>query len=168
MTVTLRHRIIELLSRDIHNLFSISDIAKSLGVAYSHAHTFVKALAKEDIIHIKKVGNVSVCSLNLKSQLALAYLALIEARKTAEWKLKNPQSEKITEKIEQVKDSVHSVLIKGNRIIIIVPENITGVDFSIFRNRTVMNRTHFTKNMHYYKDSVVLHGAEKLWSLIGK
>lgn len=168
MTVTLKHRIIELLSRDLHTLYSISDIAKSLGVAYSHAHTFIKTLVKEGIVDVKKVGNVSVCSLNLKSQLALSYLSLIESRRTAEWTSKNPQSAKILEKIEQVKDSVHSVLVKGNRIILIVPEKITGVDFSMFRNRTVMNRSHLAKNRHYYKDCIILHGAEKFWSMLSE
>ena len=166
MTVTLKHKIIELLSRDVDNLFSISDIAKRLGVAYSHTHSFVRKLVKEKVILVKKIGNVSVCSLNLKSQLTLSYLSLIESRRTLEWMNKNPHSTKILEKLEQVKDNVHAVLVKGNRIIIIVPEKITGVDFSMFRNRTVMNRRHLVKNRQYYKDCVVLHGAEKLWSLM--
>ena len=63
-------------------------------------------------IKIKKIGNVSVCSLNLRSQLGLSYLSVIESRRALEWIKKNPQSEKIIEKIEQIKDNVHSVLIK--------------------------------------------------------
>jgi hypothetical protein len=166
MAVTLKYRIVELLSRDVSTLFSISDIAKKLGVAYSHAHTFVNRLVKEDVISVKKIGNVSVCSLNLKSQLTLSYLSLIESRRTLEWARKNPQSAKIFEKIEKVKDNVHSVLVKNNKIILIVPEKISGVDFSLFRNRVVMNRAHLAKNRHYYKDSIILHGAEKFWSFV--
>jgi len=166
MAVTLKYRIIELLSRDLSTLYSIADIAKKLGVAYSHAHTFVNKLVKENVISIKKIGNVSVCSLNLSSQLGLSYLSVIESRRALEWIKKNPQSEKIIEKIEQVKDNVHSVLIKGNKVILIVPEKITGVDFSMFRNRTVMNRIHLAKNKHYYKDSIILHGSEKFWNLM--
>ena len=166
MTVTLKYRIVELLSNDLSNFFSISDIAKQLKVVYSHAHSFVSKLVKEDVISIKKIGNVSVCSLNLSSPLAKSYLSMIESRRTLDWMKKNPQSSKLIEKIEQVKDNVHSILIKNNRIIIIVPEKITGVDFSMFRNRTIMNRTHLTKNKHYYKDCIILHGAEKFWSLI--
>ena len=115
-----------------------------------------------------KIGNVSVCSLNLKSQLTLSYLSLIESRRTLEWINKNPQSSKLLERIEQVKDNVHSVIVKNNRVIFIVPEKITGVDFSMFRNRTVINRMHLAKNKHYYKDCIILHGAEKLWSLMSE
>lgn len=166
MTVTLKYRIIELLAKDLATLYSISDIAKKLGVAYSHAHTFVKKLVKDNVINVQKIGNVSVCRLNLKQPATLSYLSLIESRKTAEWLRKNPQSSKILEKIDQVKDNIHAVLIKNNRIIIIVPEKITGADFSMFRNRAVMNRTHLARNKHYYKDCIILHGAEKFWSFI--
>lgn len=168
MTVTLKYRIIELLSRDHGTLFSISDIAKKLGVAYSHTHGFVKILAKEEVISVQKIGNVSVCRLNLKQQMTLAYLSQIEYKKTAEWARKNPQSKKIMERVEQAKDNVHSVLLKGNKIIIIVPERITGADFSMFRNRVVLNKTHLMRNRHYYKDCVVLHGAERYWSFMSE
>ncbi|MBW2996975.1 hypothetical protein KY349_01400 [Candidatus Woesearchaeota archaeon] len=168
MPITLKHKIIELLSRDLATLYSISDIAKKLGVAYSHAHNFVNKLVKEEVISVKKIGNVSVCSLNLKSQLAVSYLSLIESRKTAEWLKKNPHGAKTVEKIEIVKDNVHSVLLKNNRVILIVPEKITGVDFSMFRNRTVMNRKHLLRNKQYYTGCIVLHGAEKFWSMMIK
>lgn len=168
MAVTLKHRIIEFLSKDTTALKSISDIAKGLGVAYSHAHMFVGILEKEGAIRIQKIGNVSVCRLDLKSASALAYLSLIESGRTAEWFAKNPHSAKIIEKIELVKDSVHSVLVKNNKTIIIVPEKIAGADFSMFRNRTVMNHTHLRSNRQYYKDAIVLHGAEKFWSMMGE
>jgi hypothetical protein len=165
---TLKYRIIELLSTDLSKLYSISDVSKKLGVAYSHAHTFVKKLVAEKVLRVQKIGNVSVCRLDLGSALALAYLSVIESRRAAEWVRKNPQSAKILDKIELVKDNVHCVLIKGSKIIIVVPEKITGADFSMFKNRTVMNRTHLEKNRHYYKDCVVLHGAEKYWSMMKK
>jgi hypothetical protein len=168
MAVTLKHRIIEFLSKETTALKSISDIARQLGVAYSHAHTFVGLLEKEGAIRIQKIGNVSVCRLDTKNAATLAYLSLIESRKTAEWLTKNPQAAKTIEKIELVKDSVHSVLVKNNRIILIVPEKISGADFSMFRNRTVMNHTHLKNNRQYYKDCVILHGAEKFWSMMGE
>ncbi|MBW2971590.1 hypothetical protein KY359_01010 [Candidatus Woesearchaeota archaeon] len=168
MAATLKYRIIELLSKEVSTLYSISDIAKKLGVAYSHAHTFITKLAQENAVSIQKIGNVSVCRLNLKQPMTLAYLSVIESRKALEWARKNPQSAKILERIEQVKDSVHAVLIKNNRIIIIVPEKISGVDFSAFRNRSVMNRTHLARNRQYYKDCIVLHGAEKYWSMLAE
>ncbi len=166
MTATLKHRIIELLSRDPDKLYSISDIAKKLGAAYSHAHNFTTQLTREEVLNIQKIGNVSVCRLNLKNPLTLSYLSLIETRKTLQWTRKNPHATKLYEKIEHVKDNVHSILIKNNRIIIIVPEKITGADFSMFRNRSVMNRSQLTRNRHHYKNCVILHGAEKFWSFM--
>ena len=168
MSITLKYRIIELLSRDPSIFYSISDIAKRLKVAYSHAHTFVKNLVNEKVIKIQKIGNVSVCRLDLTQQQTLAYLSVIESRRTSEWAKKNPQSSKIFERVEQVKDNVHSVLIKNNRIIIIAPERITGADFSMFRNRTVINSTQLLRNKKLYKDCIILHGAEKFWSFMAE
>ena len=166
LTETLRTRIIELLSRDLDNFYSISDIAKKLGVAYSHAHLFVKKLVDEKVIGIQKIGNVSVCKLNLSEQITLGYLTLIEYRRTAEWKKKNSHSDKVLEKIEMVKDSVHCILLKGNKKIIVVPEGMGKPDMGVFRNRTVINRTQLNVNKKYYRDAIILHGAEKYWSLI--
>lgn len=167
MAVTLKYRIIELLSRDISKLHSISDIAKKLGVAYSHTHSFVIQLVKENVIDIQKIGNVSVCKLNLKSAMTRSYLSLIESRRTLDWMKKNPQASKTLDKLEIVKDSIHAAIIKGNRIILIVPEKIKGADFSMFRNRTIMSMEHLKQNKHYYTDCVILHGAEKFWGMIG-
>jgi len=167
MAATLKYRIIGLLSKDISKFYSISDLAKNLNVAYSHTHTFIMKLSKEGVINIQKVGNVSVCQLNLKSQLALSYLSVIESKKTLEWTTKNPWSTKIIEKAEELKDNVHAILIKNSKVIIIVPEKIAGVDFSTFRNRIVINKDHLMKNKQYYTDCIILHGAEKFWSLLG-
>jgi len=165
MPETLKNRIIELLSKDITEFYSISDIAKKLDVAYSHAYLFVSRLSKEDVVKIKKIGNVSICSLNLKSQITTSYLSLIESKKAHEWMIKNPQSEKILERIDKVKDSIHAALVKNNNIILIVPEKIANADFSVFRNRTVLTYAQFLKNMKYYKDCIILYGAEKFWNL---
>jgi len=166
MDTTLKHRIIESVSKDISEQFSIADIAKRLGVVYSHAHTFVKKLAAEDVLKIKKIGNVSVCSLNLESQMTLAYLSLIEAARTKGWLSKNQHAEKVIEKLELVKDSVHCVLMKNNNVILIVPEHIIGVDYSMFRNRSVITSVQMLRNRKMYADSVILHGAEKYWSMM--
>ncbi len=165
VTETLRIRIIELLSKDLDTFYSISDIAKKLKVAYSHAHSFVQDLAKQNIIEIQKIGNVSVVKLNLKEQMTLAQLTIAEYRKSAEWKKKNPHSEKIMEKIEQVKSRVHCVIMKGGKVIIVVPEGMDRSDFGVFRNRLVVSVGEF-RSKKYYHDGIILHGAEKFWSLI--
>ncbi|MBW2966917.1 hypothetical protein KY362_00365 [Candidatus Woesearchaeota archaeon] len=166
MPVTLKYRIIGLISKDADALFSISDIAKRLGVAYSHAHSFVVKLTKEDVLTIQKIGNVSVCRLNLKTPLTLSYLSVIESRKTLEWTKKNPHSKKIVGKIEDVRENVHCVLVKNNRIIIVTPEKIAGVDFTMFRNRTVITPRQLRSKRKLYSDCIILHGAEKYWGLL--
>lgn len=166
MAVTLKYRILELLSRDHEGLYSISDVAKSLGVAYSHAHGAVRKLVSDEVIRINKVGNVSVCKINLKSQMTVSMLAINSARKTTEWMKKNPQAAKITEKINIASDNVHCVLVKGNKVILVVPEKIKGADFSMFRNRTVITSRQLVKKRKYYSDAIVLHGAEKYWSFM--
>lgn len=163
MTTLLKYRIIELLSDDLDSLYSISDIAKKLGVAYSHAHLFIKKLDDEGVIKIKKVGNTSVCILN-PSNLTLAYLSQLSYQKTQ--KFSHPHLERLYEKINLVKDHIHSIIICGNKLIIIAPEKIGGVDFSIFKNRTVINQFQFLANKNYYKNCHIIHGAEKYWSFM--
>ncbi|MFC1741675.1 hypothetical protein ACFL3V_04020 [Nanoarchaeota archaeon] len=166
MTATLKYRILGFLSEDTSLFHSISDISKRLGVAYSHAHMFVNKLVEEDVIRIQKIGNVSVCRLQLSFPLTLSYLSIVESRRTAEWMKKNPQSAKLFDKIESVKDNVHCVLLKNSRVIIVVPERLEGADFSMFRNRVVVNQRKLVKNKKMYGGSVILHGAEKYWSLM--
>ncbi|MFC1754321.1 hypothetical protein ACFL96_13175 [Thermoproteota archaeon] len=166
MAETLELRIIELLSRNLDKLFSISDISKELKVAYSHAYVFVKRLIGLEIISTQKVGKTIVCRLNLKQPLTLAKVSEISYKKTLQWSKKDPRSEKLFERIEQIKDSVHSILLQNNKIIIIVPENMQDADFSIFKNRNVITARELRKNKNFYANSFILHGAEKYWSLV--
>lgn len=168
MTETLKYRIIELLARDVHKLHSISDISKKLNAAYSHTHVFIKKLWEENVVVIEKIGNVSVCKLNLKNPVTISYLSLIESRRAAEWLNKNPHSKKITERIEKVKDNIHAVLIKNNKVVLVVPERISGADFSMFRNRTVISARELNKKVNVLEEFVVLYGAEKYWSIRGE
>lgn len=165
MPPTLKHRIIGLLARD-PSPRSISDIARKLGVAYSHAHSFIRQLISEDIVRTQKIGNVLVCSLNMHSQSTCAHLAVIESERASEWRRKNPHFEKTLEKIDLVKDYVHAILVKNNNVVIIVPEKLSGADFSMFRNRTVLTAHQVSKKRDYYKDCVIVYGAERFWSLL--
>ena len=166
MKSPLKYRIIELLVKDTGNFYSISDIAKKLNTAYSHTHLFIQQLATENIIQIKKVGNTSVCILNTSEPLTLSHLSLLSYKKTQEWKTSHPQSERLFEKVNIVKDNTHSIILCGNKIIIITPEKITGADFTIFKNRTIINQYQLLANKQYYKGCIILHGAEKFWSLM--
>ena len=168
MADNVEKRIIGLLRDNPDTIFSISTIAKRLNIAYSHSHKFVKKLSAKGILKQQKIGNTIICTLNLKNTLTLARLAELEYEQTSKWIEKNPKAEKIFEKIEVVKDDVHSILIHGNKIILLIPEKITNSDFSLFRNRTVMTRNQMIKNKSYYKNAVILYGAEAYISLIGK
>ncbi|MBI5398965.1 hypothetical protein HZB03_05870 [Candidatus Woesearchaeota archaeon] len=166
MANTLKERILAKLADDPSKLYSIKDLAKTLNSAYSHTHLFVQQLAKDRIVTIQKVGNVSIVKLNPAEPRTLASLALISYQKTAEWQQKDARAQKIMERLLVVSDNIHCALIKSNKIILVVPENVGGVDFGIFQNRSVINAAEFVKNKTYYQDCVVLHGAEKYWEIL--
>ncbi|MBU0461838.1 MAG: hypothetical protein KJ574_04605 [Nanoarchaeota archaeon] len=166
MAESLELRIIELLSNNPDKLFSIADIAKQLKVAYSHAHMFVSRLIAQQIISKQHVGKTIVCRLNIKQPLTLAKLSEISYKKTFEWSKKDPRAEKIFAKIEQVKENVHSVMLQNNKIIVVIPESAKNADFSIFPNRSVLTPYELRKNKNFYTNILILHGAEKYWSLI--
>ena len=166
MVETLELRVVELLSRDLDKLYSIADVAKELKVAYSHAYLFVKRLIELEIIITQNIGKMIVCRLNLKQPLTLARLSEIEYKKTLAWSKKDPRSTKLSERINLVKESVHCILLQNNKIIIIVPDTVLHTDFPVFKNRKVLSVHEFRKNKQFYKKTIILHGAEKYWSLI--
>jgi transposase len=167
MKETLNNRIIEFLAAETDKFYSISDIAKMLGVAYSHAHLFISRLSNEGIVRIQKIGNVSVCRLETKNMVTQAHLALMEAKKTQAWLAKNPHADNILEKISLVQDNVHCILLRNNQVIVVAPERIAGADYSMFKNRSVITAEKLERNSKQYKDCVVLHGAAKYWNIIG-
>lgn len=166
MAVTLKERLLSKLADDPGQLYSINDLAKALNAAYSHTHLFVQQLAKDHIINIQKVGNVSIVKLNPRERQTLAILALLSYQKTAEWRQKDARSEKIMERLAVVTDHIHCALVKSNKIIIVIPEHISGADFGVFQNRSVLTAAEFVKNKSYYQDAIIAHGAEKYWEII--
>jgi hypothetical protein len=166
MSETLRERILEKIASEKDNIWSIKDLSKTLNSAYSHTHKYVQELAKDRIVLIQKIGNVSIIKLNSKEPATLATLALISYKKTKEWQDKDTRSQKMMERIIQTQDHIHCALIKSNRIILVVPEHITGIDLSMFQNRSQITAYELIKNRQYYQDCVILHGAEKYWSMI--
>lgn len=167
MLKNIKPRILELLSKDLDSLKTISDIAKELKVAYSHAHKFIAELEFENIIKTQNIGNAKICRLNLKNPLTLSHLALLESKKTSDWIKKDKRADKILERVEQIKDSVHSIILINNKFIIIVPEKIKDADFRIFKNRKVINQREMKKDIQFYKHKgMIIHGSEKFWSLI--
>lgn len=166
MAGTLKQRIIGLLADNLDKFYSISDISKELKVAYSHAHTFVNQLKSEQVIRIQKIGNASVCKLNMDEQLTLVNLAMMSYKKTLEWKQKDKRYEKLKEKSDMIKDKVHCVLVHNNKIILVVPDGSDKEGLDVFQNRSVINREQLKKNSDFYKNAIILHGAEKYWSLL--
>ena len=163
MAETLSERIIELLGNEPEGLYSISDIAKRLGVAYSHAHSFVNDLIKTKIIEPKRIGRTIICRLNKNNPLTISALSTISYKRTAEWMKRDARSEKILERIEMIKDDIHTALLHGNKVVLVVPTMIKGVDFSIIKNRSVITFDQLRKNKKYYKDCILLYGAEVYW-----
>ena len=180
MTGTLRERIIAHLGRDLNRLYSISDIAKALGAAYSHCNKFIRELAEDNIIKLIKISNSLICTLNLKEPLTIANLALIEYQNYNVWKKnKNnkPKAAKLNLFLNRVKDhmiQIDSLIISKTNILILVNEidgklknEIDKANLGI--SYMLIDRSNFYKMQeNILNDHVVAYGAEKFWQYVKK
>ena len=177
MAETLRLKIVELLSRGINRLYSISEIAKHLKAAYSHCNTFVRELEKENVIKIIRIANAHICTLNLNENLTLAYLTLIEYRKAKEWKEKNkPRAGKIGLFVSRLKEKgiVIDTLFVDDSVYIVIPklepETARQIDNEkLGLGYVLLDREKFTENQdHFIRKHFILYGAERFWELVKK
>ncbi|TRZ54931.1 hypothetical protein D4Q76_01400 [archaeon] len=78
-------KIVDLLAKDTGKIFTINEIAKTLGKYYSFVHRTVNRLAKEGVIIKNKAGKSYLCSLNLENEKTLALIKLGEIEKKEEF-----------------------------------------------------------------------------------
>lgn len=73
------YRILELLSRNLFRRYSIREIMIALKKkSYSGVFNIIARLHEAGIIKIEKIGHSSICSLDIRSPVAVAHLALLE------------------------------------------------------------------------------------------
>jgi hypothetical protein len=178
MDDTLRMRIVGLLSKDINKLYSISEISKLLGSAYSHSNSFVNELAKEKVIKIIKIANANICTLNLKENLTFGYLLLHEYSLLKEWVTHNQQkSAKINlfvSRLKEKKIAIDSVFVSKSNVFIIV-QNVSAelskdiVKEQVGLNYVVIDRSKFIENQsQFLLDRTIFYGAERFWECVKK
>lgn len=97
-------KIVDLLAKDAGKIFTINEIAKTLGKYYSFVHGTVNKLAKEGVIIKIKAGKSYLCSLNLENEKTLALIKLGEIEKKEEFYNANKELKLILD------DFVESVL----------------------------------------------------------
>jgi len=112
-------KIIDLMSRNPEKRFTINEIAKTLNETYSFVNRVVNKLIKDKVIIKEKIGKACLCSLNLKSDKAIALLHLNEVNKTEEFYKKNKEMKLILEDfIEKLKtkfkENIISVVLFGS------------------------------------------------------
>ncbi|PLW79784.1 hypothetical protein C0585_05890 [Candidatus Woesearchaeota archaeon] len=96
----LDQKIIQVFNKDLTKFYSINSIAKKLNKAYPHINQKVNALIDEGIIKKQVFGKSYICSMNLESDLAIAYLTIDEIQN----KQKNTKtlSKKIIDNIKDI------------------------------------------------------------------
>ncbi len=87
----LRLKIVDLLSKNMEKIFTINEIAKSLGEYYSFVHRTVGKLTKEGIVIQTKAGKSHLCSLNLENEKTMALIQLSEIESRDEFYRKNKE-----------------------------------------------------------------------------
>ena len=154
-------KIVELLSQN--KLFSITKVAKDLGLAYSHAHLLINRLNKQGIIKKQNIGKTIICELDYLHPLTILTLAKNSYKVTQEFIKKDKRSEKLYEKIQRIKEDVEIVLLQNHKIILVTEKE---KKFKEFKNRKIITITNFKKNKNFYEKAIILYGAEKYWSVL--
>ena len=107
--------VVELFNRDITQILSINQIAKSLEKAYPHINSKVNNLIDLNVLKKMQAGRSYLCSLNLKSSLAIALLSFDEAVKKQ--KLEKKHTEIFNELNNIVKEfKVYTVFFSKKKI----------------------------------------------------
>ncbi len=101
-------RIIDLFKKDIFAKYSIREIMNKLkNGSYNWTYIAVQKLHKEGIIVFEQIGNTTLCSINLDSEEALLYLALLEQEEIKKRKIPN------VEKLKKLIPTNYNTLIVG-------------------------------------------------------
>lgn len=103
-------------------LYSISDLARKLNVAYPHVHSAVNGLISQNILKANKIGRSIYCSLNLANDLCrnLLEFSLIETKQKI---FKKPNLKNLNKDILNLVlefPEIISVIFKKNKLIFII------------------------------------------------
>lgn len=104
-------KIIDLLSRNPENGFTINGIATALKQFYSFVNRVIGRMAEEGVLLINKVGKAHQCSLNLNSEKTRALIVLAEIEKKEEFYTANKKLKIILEDFKISLKETNSILV---------------------------------------------------------
>lgn len=166
--------VIELFNRDITQILSINQIAKSLEKAYPHINSKVNSLIELKVLNKMQAGRSCLCSLNLQSSLAVALLSFDEALKKQKLEKKHSQISIEIEKIVK-KFKVYTVFLSGKKIYFVLDhiydkeaiKKISGFPKKIEQEFLTLNdfQNLLLEEPGLLKNKIVIYSCEKFYEL---
>ncbi|MBN1502353.1 hypothetical protein JW930_02315 [Candidatus Woesearchaeota archaeon] len=171
-------QIVELYNRDITALYSINQISKKLKKAYPYINKRANRLISKGILKKVTIGRSYLCSINLKSDSARAYLMLNEIKNKNTLYKKNKLLSKIGYEITKLiaEFKVYSVYYADDSIIFLL-DHIHDNE-AIKRKCSILTQFNpiffeikdfeeeVLQNKKLIKDKIVLYGYEKFFEVL--
>ena len=168
----LEQKIIGIFNKDITKLYSINSISKLLKTSYPHINQKVNSLIKDGIIKKITIGKSHMCSMDLKSDLAISYLSIDE--------INNKKKKLITKSIKEFSKSLIETkktknIIFSNKTLYVLIDEEDKKYFSRFKkefqkNIIFANEQEFKeillKDSKIVKDHIILQSYESYFKLL--
>ncbi len=151
------------------NLFSINQIAQKLGKAYPYVNKKVAGMAAKGVLKKIIVGKSHLCGLNFQSDLALAFLQMIEYQKSGD--VQDTEQVRAFAKKNFLTLTVHCVVRKGEDLVFVIDSlrDRRKVERE-FAGATVVDRQEFldmlSQDPVLFCSHTVLYGAERFFELL--
>jgi len=111
----LESKIVDLLAKDTEKIFTINEIAKTLGEYYSFVHRTVNKLAEEGVIIKNKAGKSYLCSLNPGNEKTMTLIKLGEIEKKEEFYNANKELKLILDDfVESIQGNAAAIVLFGS------------------------------------------------------
>ncbi|MFH1770579.1 MAG: hypothetical protein ABH828_03405 [archaeon] len=167
--------IIELFRKDITRLLTINQIAKELRKAYPYIHKKVTSFIEKEIFNKFKLGNSTLCSINLQSEEAIVLLTINELKQKKELLKKNKELELKIEKLKEASKEVpiQTVLKVKNKLFIITENQFYKKTLhNEFSTANIMTKQEFQqkilKDYSQIQDHILLYHNEKYYEIMGE
>lgn len=122
--------VVEILARDLEKAHTIRDISLRAKKAYANVHTTTTELINAGILTKQTIGHSHSCSLNMKSDLARTYLALVCELQ----RIKNvKRSKKLSQTIDQHREQILFAFEHDSTLIVVANNTISGLNARVLR-----------------------------------
>jgi hypothetical protein len=169
--------ILEVLSRDITNLHSINQIAKSLHKAYPYINKKIHDYLDEDILKKAVIGNAHLCFLNLTNDKTRLMLSLVEINiRNKHPRHKEWDELKISLNDIRSRHDIQTALVYKNSIIIVLENTLYAEEIkkslNTNHNIIVIDKKNFqneiVKNHDLIREKIILVSPERYYEIISE